>query len=110
MDYVARAIKHQPDKVECLIMKCKCLLKAQRLKDTLECSNLLIEKMKKDKKLVVDPDILIVKGDALYHMGSFEHALVSYYRALNASSSKVSTQNTVQWAFYDSVRLSSFRV
>ena len=28
-----------------------------------------------------NPGALIVKGDALYHMGMFEHSLVSYYRA-----------------------------
>ena len=31
-----------------------------------------------------------VKGDALYHLGNFEHALVHYYRAIKYSSKKVS--------------------
>ena len=36
-----------------------------------------------------NPDVLTVKGDALYRLGSFEHALVNYYRALKNVSSKV---------------------
>ena len=28
-----------------------------------------------------NPGALLVRGDALYHMGRFEHSLVSYYKA-----------------------------
>ena len=37
-----------------------------------------------------NPDVLTVKGDALYFMGAFEHSLVNYHRALRHVSSKVS--------------------
>jgi predicted negative regulator of RcsB-dependent stress response len=32
---------------------------------------------------------LTVKGDALYNLGNFEHALLNYHRAMKHSSSKV---------------------
>jgi hypothetical protein len=32
---------------------------------------------------------LTVKGDALYNMGNFEHALLNYHRAIRNSSTKV---------------------
>jgi hypothetical protein len=32
---------------------------------------------------------LTVKGDALYNMGNFEHALLNYHRAVRNSSTKV---------------------
>jgi predicted negative regulator of RcsB-dependent stress response len=33
---------------------------------------------------------LTVKGDALYNLGNFEHALLNYHRAIRNSSTKVS--------------------
>ena len=33
---------------------------------------------------------LTVKGDALYNLGNFEHALLNYHRALRHASTKVS--------------------
>ena len=32
---------------------------------------------------------LIIKGDAQYNLGDFEHSLISYYRALKHSTTKV---------------------
>ena len=35
---------------------------------------------------------LTVKGDALYNLGNFEHALLNYHRAVRNSSTKVHKQ------------------
>ena len=32
---------------------------------------------------------LLIKGDAQYNLGDFEHSLISYYRALKHSTTKV---------------------
>ena len=37
---------------------------------------------------------LTVKGDALYSLGNFEHAILNYHRAIKHSSSKVSTKHS----------------
>ena len=34
-----------------------------------------------------------VKGDALYNLGNFEHALVNYYRAVKIATTKVCFSN-----------------
>jgi predicted negative regulator of RcsB-dependent stress response len=36
-----------------------------------------------------NPKALTVKGDALYNLGNFEHALLNYHRAMRSSSTKV---------------------
>ena len=40
-----------------------------------------------------DPEVRMVKADALYYQGSFEHALVNYFKALAHNRSKVRTIN-----------------
>ena len=40
-----------------------------------------------------DPEVRMVKADALYYQGSFEHALVNYFKALAHNRSKVCTIN-----------------
>ena len=40
-----------------------------------------------------NPKALTVKGEALYNMGDFEHALVSFHRAMKTASTKVNKKS-----------------
>ena len=42
-----------------------------------------------------NPKALTVKGEALYKMGDFEHALVSFHRATKFASTKVSSKTSM---------------
>ena len=42
-----------------------------------------------------NPKALTVKGEALYKMGDFEHALVSFHRAMKTASTKVPTKTSI---------------
>ena len=55
--------------------------------DALEVLGALIS----DHKAARNPDVLIVKAETMYHMGSFEHALLNYHRAFKLVSNKVRT-------------------
>ena len=41
-----------------------------------------------------NPKALTVKGEALYNMGDFEHALVCFHRAMKTASTKVTLNVT----------------
>ena len=46
-----------------------------------------------------NPKALTVKGDALYNLGNFEHALLNYHRAMRSSSTKVIQLGSEYWTF-----------
>ena len=48
-----------------------------------------------------DPEVRMVKADALYYQGSFEHALVNYFKALAHNRSKVFIiSNKFAWPYF----------
>lgn len=79
--YVAKVVKLQPENNNALVLQTKCLLRANKFKETLDSADQLLSHCFDQKPSDV-AEVLIYKGDALYHMGSFEHALVNYYRAV----------------------------
>ena len=54
-------------------------------REALEATNTLIKR----HDCASDPEVRMVKADALYYQGSFEHALVNYFKALGHNRSKV---------------------
>ena len=60
-------------------------------REALEATNTLIKR----HDCAADPEVRMVKADALYYQGSFEHALVNYFKALAHNRSKVGIRNIV---------------
>ena len=53
--------------------------------DALNDANAILKTIKDSE----NSKALIIKGDALYNLGDFEHSLVNYYQALKNSNAKV---------------------
>ena len=66
-----------PNQPECLILRGTCLVGLQDFSAALSDANAVIQMGGGQ-----NAKTFLVKGDALYHLGEFEHALVHYHRAL----------------------------
>ena len=74
----------------------KCIIKFHCLEVSQRSSNYIFRKALKaaDNILIQlrypsNPKALTVKGEALYNMGDFEHALVCFHKAMRTASTKV---------------------
>ena len=65
-----------PDEPSSLIERAACHVGLQQFEEALEDANKALLAYKKPPCKA-----LYIKGDALYNLGNFEHALVFYYRA-----------------------------
>ena len=85
LSYLEKGIYIRPDNLDCLILKSTCLVNLNRFKEALEDADQII----KEPEERYNSRALIVKGDALYNLGNFEHALVNYHRAKKNAKIKV---------------------
>ena len=69
-------IQLNPDDPPTLIERATCYLGLQQFENALKDVNKALELGTKSAKA------LYTKGDALYNLGDFEHALVLYHRAM----------------------------
>ena len=72
-----------PEDPSSLIERASCHVGLQQFEEALEDADKALKSYK--KKLPCKG--LYIKGDALYNLGNFEHALVYYHRALKRSAS-----------------------
>lgn len=84
LSFVQKGTSSHPDNTPCLIMESRCLLLCNRYREALEATNTLIKR----HDCATDAEVRMVKADALYYQGSFEHALVNYFKALGHNRSK----------------------
>ena len=74
-----------PDDPSSLIERAACHVGLQQFEEALEDTNKALKMKNYLRRLPCKG--LYIKGDALYNLGNFEHALVFYYRALKRSAS-----------------------
>lgn len=91
--YIQRGIKIRPEHTELLVLRSRCMVELNKFKAALEDVDFILST---NKNLTLTSSInqqnstaLTVKGDALYNLGNFEHALLNYQRALRFATTKV---------------------
>ena len=66
--YLDRAVRVLPDDAEALLLRSACLVGVQQFHEALNDIDFVLT-------VAACPKAFLVKGDALYHLGDFEHAL-----------------------------------
>lgn len=75
--YLEKGIEIRPENIDCLVLKSRCLVDLNRFREALSDVDTILEELG-DKH---NSRALTVRGDALYNLGNFEHALINYHRA-----------------------------
>ena len=73
-----RAVQIHPDDLNVRVLRGRSRVKCGEYEDALEDASLVLVNFNDPE----NPGALLVQANALYAMGDFEHALVSYHRAL----------------------------
>ncbi|XP_040572405.1 outer dynein arm-docking complex subunit 4 isoform X2 [Lepeophtheirus salmonis] len=83
MSYLERAFQTRNDDVECLHLKGQCLVALNRHQEALDTMDLVLLKERTNHSRAFG-----IKGDALYNLGQFEHALLNYHRGMRHATAK----------------------
>jgi tetratricopeptide (TPR) repeat protein len=75
--YLDRAAAIHPDDVFVLNLRARARLAMADYSGAMEDADMVLFQLRNPN----NPGALLVRGDALYHLGRFEHSLVSYYKA-----------------------------
>ena len=75
--YLDRAVTIHPDDVVVLNLRAQARVAMGDYTGAMEDADTVLVELRNP----TNPGALLVRGDALYHLGRFEHSLVSYYKA-----------------------------